>query len=123
MAATIRASAPRVNARESRYHSGQLTMYMIALIIAATIPMPPAKTATVLAMPPRTPGARASKTPSKPAMMATIANTNPKNAPLVKLQIAAITAINDGILKDALRETVVVAISDHYHRFFPGQKS
>lgn len=74
---------------------------MIAFTMAAITPTTPASTPKVLAMPPRVPGASDNTMPITPDTIATPASTRPKNAPTMKLKIAASTAMIEGILKAA----------------------
>lgn len=71
---------------------------------AATIPIPPAMTAIVLAIPPRLAGDSAIITPSNPAMMAMTAKNKPPMAPTMKLPMAAAMAMREATLKVALPE-------------------
>ena len=74
--------------------------HMMALMAAATRPMAPAAIERVLVMPPLTFGERERNIPSAPKKMATQARIKPRMAPLVKLRIAVISAMMDGMLND-----------------------
>ena len=75
---------------------------MIALITAAMIPTTPPNTPRMLNIPPRLAGERANRIPIAPITIATPARSRPKNAPTLKLKIAAMTARIEGMLKAAL---------------------
>ena len=66
---------------------------------AAMIPIAPASREKTLTTPPRTPEEEAMITPIIPEMMAIMASTKPRTAPVAKLRTAAIIAIIENMLK------------------------
>ena len=79
------------------------TSHATALITAAIIPMTPASMANVLTTPPRVREENDNATPSNPKKIATHARIKPSIAPVMKLAIAAINAMMEGILNFAAR--------------------
>lgn len=69
---------------------------------ATTTAIAPAASDSTLMKPPRTLGESASTIPMNPKAMATNASINPPAGPAKKLQIAAIIAMREGMLKLAL---------------------
>jgi len=85
---------------------------MIPRIKAAMMPIAPAAMPKVLAIPPRFTGEKEMTTPRIPKMMATTASPiAPVAVFAMKLQMAAMTATIDGMLKELRVTGVVVAIS------------
>src|SRR4051812_34515707 len=78
-----------------------------ALITAAPIPMSRAPIKTPLPTPPLVRLEKERKKPISPNRIATIARTNPQNAPVVKLRMAATIAMIDGMLNLAFGAPVV----------------
>ncbi len=78
---------------------------MIAFTTAATIPIIPARIESIPTNPPRTLDRDAETIPINPNTIATIANTNPNTAPVVKLRIAATIAMIANTLNFAGEET------------------
>lgn len=77
------------------------TNHATPLITAAIIPTNPAISDSVLTTPPRVLDENDNKTPINPNTIAIAARINPNNAPVVKLKIAATSAMIDGILNFA----------------------
>jgi hypothetical protein len=85
---------------------------MIALMKAATIPSTPAPNPKILAKPPLTWGDSDNNTPTTPQIMAIIASMKPQSALVIKLKMAAMTAMMDGMLNSACFAPCVAIIKN-----------